>query len=692
MRLLVTRLAWLAIAALALVLYATALPARVQEFERFCLEVGCELSALTREEALRITKWGLYAAFYTSHFYLLEIAWTAVWVIMASLIFWRSTEANRGVAFLSSVMFLVFSTTYQFDVRAMEEIFGAWWGLGTLFALGGWYLFQIFCCVFPDGRFVPRWTVPLMAAWAALEIPIAFFPDSPLNLTTWPPWLQAIVPILLLGATLYAPIYRYRYVADPLQRQQTKWVLFGLSLSVIGFLLGNTLLNAGIQVSVATYVATLVFAYLLQLAVPVSFGFAIMRYRLWEIDLIINRTLVYGSLTAVVTGLYLFVVLLLGLVFQAQGNLIISLVGTGLVAILVNPLRVSLQQATNRLMYGDREEPYKVMTQLSQRLGASLQLDQVLPTIIQAVKESLKLPYAAILLREGDDYHLAAEAGEEPGGRERLPLVHREEMLGYLVVGWRSPGEPFSRSDLDLLEGLARQASMSIHASWLTRDLQRSRERLVTAREDERRRLRRDLHDGLGPALGAQTLKVGLVKELVLEDPKGALELLDELEQDIASSLQEVRRLVYNLRPPTLDEWGLIGAVRRSVEQLQRTAQAQEEPLEFRVEAPPTMPVLPAAVEVAAFRITQEAITNVVRHARARRCEIIFRVNGALEFEVTDDGVGLPRAHPTGVGLISMRERATELGGACLVEGGAQGGTRVFVRLPLHGEGMIDGA
>jgi signal transduction histidine kinase len=204
----------------------------------------------------------------------------------------------------------------------------------------------------------------------------------------------------------------------------------------------------------------------------------------------------------------------------------------------------------------------------------------------------------------------------------------------------------------------------------------------VTAREEERRRLRRDLHDGLGPALAAHTLKVGSARALFKTDPAAADALLAELERDTEAALTDIRRLVYDLRPPALDELGLVGAIRENILQY-RTADG----LRVAVDAPDAMPPLPAAVEVAAYRIAQEALTNVVRHARAQRCVIILTRDDArpgLILEIRDDGIGLPTERRAGVGLTSMRERAQELGGTCVIESRAEGGTRVFARLPLE--------
>jgi signal transduction histidine kinase len=208
----------------------------------------------------------------------------------------------------------------------------------------------------------------------------------------------------------------------------------------------------------------------------------------------------------------------------------------------------------------------------------------------------------------------------------------------------------------------------------------------VTAREEERRRLRRDLHDGLGPQLAAQTLKVGSARSLYGRDPAAADALLSELETNMEAAISDIRRLVYNLRPPALDELGLDGAIRESA------AQYATNGLKISVDTPQTLPSLPAAVEVAAYRIVQEALTNVVRHAAASECVIRLELDGELEVEITDDGVGLPEDRGAGVGLSSMRERAVELSGTCVVEPSLPEGTRVLARLPIPEHGSIERA
>jgi len=259
-----------------------------------------------------------------------------------------------------------------------------------------------------------------------------------------------------------------------------------------------------------------------------------------------------------------------------------------------------------------------------------------------------------------------------------LPLSYQMEPVGQLVLGPRQRGDPFTQADRRLLDDLARQVGMAAHAVRLSRDLQHSRERLVTAREEERKRLRRDLHDGLGPTLAALALKATTVSDLISRDPVAATRLSNELYADIRATVGEIRRLVYALRPPRLDELGLLGAIREAARQ-----QEQPDGLQITVVAPERLPTLPAAVEVAGYRIVQEALTNVARHAQAHTSTVRLAWADALQVEITDDGVGIPPEHHAGVGLLSMRERAAELGGSCIIEPIPGAGTRVLARLPI---------
>jgi signal transduction histidine kinase len=340
-------------------------------------------------------------------------------------------------------------------------------------------------------------------------------------------------------------------------------------------------------------------------------------------------------------------------------------------------------------MYGERDEPYRVLGRLSERLETVVVSQSVLPTIVETVAEALKLPYAAIALREDRRFVIAAEyvptpdANGKPGEIEKLPLVYQSETIGQLMLAPRVRGEQFSQKDRHLLETIARQAGVAAFNVRLTQDLQRSREQLVTTREEERRRLRRDLHDGLGPALASTSFKLDAIYNVADHNPAVVKKLVTELKTQMQEALRDIRRIAYDLRPPALDELGLVGALREHI-----ASHNQTQGLQITLEAPESLPSLAAAVEVAAYRIALEAITNVSRHARARHGNVRLSLAKDLCLEIKDDGCGLPDAVRAGVGLVSMRERAEELGGICTIDALPQGGTGVIARLPLASEPM----
>jgi len=552
--------------------------------------------------------------------------------------------------------------------------------------------------LFPNGRFVPRWMRWVMLVIVLLNIFISFFPSTALDL------LDILVWGLLWGCFLLiafgAQIYRYLRVSTPLERQQTKVVVFSFVVGIFSILVlvVPVLLVPSLRQLEApyTFIGNLVVGYGLTLLLALSLGVAILRYRLYDIDLLINRTLVYGTLTLSIVGIYILVVGSLGVLLRAQGNTLISLSATGLVAILFQPLRVRLQRLVNRLMYGDRHTPYQAIARLGERLQATLASDAVLPTIVETVAHALKLPYAAIRLRQKGALNTAASFGAAQEPLVHLPLLYQGEQVGELLLASRAPGETFSSADRKLLEDLARQASIAAHTvgltknlEHLTRELQRSRTALVTEQEEERRRLRRDLHDGLGSALASLNWQTGALRQALTRNLVAADALIVEQQTIIRSTLVDIRRLVYDLRPPSLDELGLLGALREwAAHALMPTGAAIDQEdlprLQIAIETAEDLPSLPAAIEVAAYRIVQEALTNVVRHAHATICQVrLSVVEGSLHVEVSDDGVGIASGQQAGVGLLSMRERAAELGGRCSIQPGSRGGTQVCASLPF---------
>lgn len=538
--------------------------------------------------------------------------------------------------------------------------------------------------LFPDGRFVPRWTWIMLAVAIAGQVPFSMPDSSTYNPNSWPVALKLPLLLTIFGTAVFAQIYRYLRVSDSRERLQTKWVVYGAVTAIVLMFVARSSDPDGLLAGSPTSVFPLLRDPILEIGfflIPLSIAFSMLRYRLWDIDLIINRTLVYGGLTATVVGLYVLVVGYVGTVLRTGNSLGISLLATGAVAILFQPLRAHFQRGVNRLMYGDRDDPYAVLSGLGRRLEGAVAPHNALPTVVETVAQALRLPYAEIVVMRGEARVASAAYGSPAGGSLVTPLSYGAELVGELRLGLRTGEASFSPADRRLLEDLARQVGVAAYAVRLTADLQHSRERLVSAREEERRRLRRDLHDGLGPALSGFSLKIGAVRNLISSDQNSADALLAELIDDVESAVSDVRRLVYGLRPPTLDEFGLVAAIRAHAAQYEASFGGSG--LRIQIDAPAELGALPAAVEVAAYRIVQEALSNVVRHAGARLCSIRLTALGdELDVEVSDDGVGLARDRHTGVGLVSLRERAEELGGSCRIESAPTQGTRVIAYLP----------
>lgn len=607
--------------------------------------------------------------------------------VLALLLFWRKSD-DLVALLLALYLLTVGNPGPLFSAAAAFPIL---WPTIVVLQILSTLCFGLFFCLFPNGHFVPGWSRWLALVWCvnAVASPFVMFPRGV------PLWWVLGVLAPLYGVSVYAQIERYRKASNAVERQQTKWVIFSIVLwlvLIIGVRLSTVFgppLDA--PISAIFYFQVIGFG-LAVLALPLGLSIAILRYHLFDIDLIINRTLVYGLLTASVAGLYVLIVSALGTLLQAQGSFAIALLATGIVAVLFQPLRGRLQRSVDRLFYGERDEPYRVIARLGQRLEAAFDPSAILPAVVQTVGESLRLPYVAIALDGSGHGAIAAATGTPPAAPLRFPLSYQGDVLGQLLVSPRR-GEPtLALADRRLLADLAQQAGAAVHGVRLMADLQRvnadlrrSREQLILAREEERRRLRRDLHDDLAPTLAGLALTARTIHDLIPDDPAKAAALAGDLYTTTRDAVGTIRRLVYDLRPPELDELGLLPAIRARATQYSGSRGGANE-LRVVVEGPDTLPPLPAAVEVAAYRIVQEALMNVAKHAQARTCNIRLALADALQIEIADDGVGLSDACSPGVGLRSMHERAAELGGTCEIGSMVGGGTRIGIRLPVKNE------
>jgi signal transduction histidine kinase len=682
--LLLARCTTAVLSALLLIFFITSLPVYFTQLQTTCVSAPCPHWQLTPANVKAIQHAGLSINLYAIFNLALSLFSALVWFAVAAFIVWR--RSNDWLALLTA-LFLVTIEVLQYsggpspplDYRSpFSHVIII--SLFLLFTI----LYLLVFSLFPNGRFVPRWMPWFVIAQFVLGAIALCLPSS---FSTTGIVFTPLTTTLLISAWVIiigGQVYRYRRVSSPAERQQTKWIVLGL---IVGPVIGSLYYFSPMVFPSLSGPGSLYFLLLnpvftiATLFSPFCFGIALLRYRLWDVDVIINRTLVYGTLTISIVVLYSLIVVGLGALLQTTGNLLISLLATALVAILFQPLRERLQRGVNHLLYGERDTPYQVISRLGKRLEVTLAPDEMLPTIVETVAQALKLPYVAITLKQEREFAEVASYGAPRDELTCLPLLYQNEQVGELLLAPRASGETFTPADRTLLNDLARQIGVAAHVVRLTTDLQRSRERLVTAREEERRRLRRDLHDGLGPALATITVKAEAARDAIEAEPAQAITLLEDLISQAQAAITDIRRLVYNLRPPALDDLGLVTAIRTQAMHYEQSG------LRISVEAPESLPELPAAVEVATYRIMQEALTNVVRHANARSCLIRLVFDGMLHLEVRDDGCGISPHRQAGVGLRSMQERAVEVGGHCVVEALPGRGTRVQADLPCSSNG-----
>ena len=559
--------------------------------------------------------------------------------------------------------------------------------------------------LYPDGRLPSgRWRVAALVslAWTALlpavllvvpaDVAQSVVEPVPepvrnldLDLTTlplpdavWPPLLRvafAAVPVSLL-VPFAVVVHRYR-AATGEARTRMRWLVWAGLVDVLVMLLVFVLPAAWTSIGLSVAVG------LTGLAVAAG----IARPQVVDVDRLLRGTLLYGALAAAVVAVDVAVVAAAGGLLGARLAEREAAIAALLVVIAVyGPLRHRLWLFVRRLALGRREDPYGVVAGLAEQLERSDGPEDQLLAVARTVAEAFRSRYVGVEVYRTGGQRLLAEHGQRPAATQALPITYRDEEVGRLLLPRGRPRAALSARDQRLLGDVVRQAAAASRTSYLALELQRSRERLVSAREEERRRLRRNLHDGLGPSLGAIALRIDTARNLTRTSAEQAAELMRQARDDVAAALADVRRLVHDLRPPALDDVGLLAAVRQQAERLRTPG------LSVRVDGGSGLDRLPAAVEVAAYRIASEALTNVAKHARASSCQVRLDVaEGELVVEVVDDGVGIPAGTPSGVGLVSVRERAAELGGRCEVGCPAVRGTVVRAHLPLGVEEVADG-
>jgi signal transduction histidine kinase len=614
--------------------------------------------------------------------------------LLGALIVWRQPTNRYGwVWCLLGLAVAVRGAAFAYEIWAWYlppiKPFGweaAW--VGTVMDTLTWGLLPLVLLLFPDGRPPsPRWrpvvwaTVAVAVVWT-LSTAVARGPmrveftqnpfdllwryAMPAELARWLAWELGWPVLLLIAVGAVSLLVRLRQ-AQGRQRQQVKWLAYAAVLLTVS-------LVAQLVWHPTALVSAICFAMALW-AIYVAIGIAVLRYRLYEIDRLINRTLVYGLLTAGGIGVYVAVVKGAEWLLAEGVGLGGSLLATAVIAVSFAPARDRLQRWVDQRLYGERHDPVRAMARLGERLRDAPGGD-VLAQVLQTVCETLRLPSATLCV---DNVEVAAY-GRPGATSESIPLEHEGQQVGALVVSPRTGEQTLGVADRRVLEVLAVPVAVALHAVLLSQELQRSRERLVAAREEERRRLRRDLHDGLGPILTAVTLKADAARSTLDTAPDRTDALLAELRGDANQAIGDLRRIIYDLRPASLDELGLLGALGEQVDRFARQG------LAVTLQAPPALPVLPAAVEVAAYRIVTEALTNIARHAHAGRASVTVSVDDGFCLEVQDDGTASTangNGWRPGVGLQSMAERVAEVGGT-LQAGPTPTGGRVQVSLPLE--------
>ncbi len=670
------RVGWVGIALLTLGLSVASIPTTLASLHALCTDAPavCSNSGyITPDYARALQALGLSLDIFAMYEVALLIVFAVVYVAIGAVLFWRKSDDR--MALFASLTLVTFPAAFNYTALATLPP-AWWWPSQSVILLGNSSLF-LFFYLFPTGRFVPRWTGFLWVGAIVFWAVDGFFPSLPFRHSL----LRDVLFLGFVSSILLAQLYRYWRVSNAGQRQQTKWVVFGISIGLGGFLalrLCSTFFPSLFPPGPLTDLITGTAIFLCLLLIPISIAFAILRSRLWDIDLIINRTLVYGLLTAIVVGLYILLVGGLSALLQVRGNLIISLLATGLVAVLFQPLRARLQHAVNRLTYGDRDDPYRIISRLGEHLEATLTPDAILPTVAETVAQALRLPYVAIELKEEEAFRQVATYGTPIELSLRIPLRYQQETIGQMLLASRSPGESFSSTDRHLLDDLTRQAGIAANAVCLSADLQRSRERLLLAREEERRRLARELHDSVSQALYGISLGAHAARTALERDLQGVAEPLDYILVLAEAALTEMRALIFELRPESLETEGLVSALTKQAAALQARHDIAVS-TELCDE-----PDLPLATKEDLYRIAQEAMHNIVKHAHASHVDLrLDQTSAGVMLDVRDDGAGFDTtaSFPGHLGLHSMSERVANLGGTFEIESTPGVGTRLRIRI-----------
>jgi signal transduction histidine kinase len=492
--------------------------------------------------------------------------------------------------------------------------------------------------------------------------------------------------LLLLGVISVASLLlRYRR-AEAERRQQIKWFAFATVVMAAWFVLSAVLEILGLTNTVVDVVgSSLAFG-----SIPIGAGIGILRYRLFDIDVVLNRTLLYGLLVAIVTALYVGIVVGIGALVGSQGSLPLSILATAIIALAFHPLRERARRFANRLVYGKRATPYEVLSEFGERLAGSYATEDVLPRLARVVGEGVGAARATVWLRVGAELRPEAAWPGDTLSQDPVPIAgdllpdvdgrafevrHQGDLLGALIVSM-PPGQPITPTGERLVEDLAAQAGLILRNVRLIEELRESRQRIVAAQDQERRRLERDIHDGAQQQLVALAVRLNLAKTLAAKESPKVADLIEGIKGETQDALENLRDLARGIYPPLLADKGLFAALE---------SQARKVPVPVTVE-PNGLLRYPQEAEAAAYFCVLEALQNVAKYGEASSARVRLRQeDGDLVFEVADDGRGFdPRTTPRGSGLQNMFDRLEALGGSVEVRSAVGRGTTVTGRIPVR--------
>jgi signal transduction histidine kinase len=576
------------------------------------------------------------------------------WPLVVALV-WRAARGRTTpVAWVVVVLLIAYAGATLVESTAPPLSRG-------LFAVMGVSVVTLFA-LYPDGRLTPRWIVLPVSLEIALQA-IDVVSRFSLEAQPWWPWHL----LVLLGVTLFGgQVYRYRRRSSVGEREQTRWPLLAVLAMAFAYTVW-ALVDVGLGVPPERGAPL---AVLLSVLPGVGFAVGLLAPRGVNVDVALRWCLLLGSVsvmlgTAILATTGLGRALGASAAAQAWG-------AAAVVAALTIPLVDVCRRAADRFVFGRRPSPLRALEDLGRQLAETADPRVVPETIVRAVTDSLAVGGARLLVSDTVQAETGAALFEE-----QFPITYRDEPVATLAVSPR-PGETtLIARDRNVITRMCAQAAPALHGARLVNELVEARARVVIAREDERRRLRRDLHDDLAPTLAGLGLSAAVVERFSRAGDRRAADAATDLAGQLQGASRQVRDIAYNLRPPVLDDRGLVAAI-------EDTIATTGGPPQVRVVAPSGRLELPAAVEACALRIIQEAVINVRRHAAASSCEVsIVHEPDALRIEIVDDGIGFTEPRLAGIGIRSMTERASEIGGSVSFHSEAGQGTRVSVRLPV---------